>query len=92
MAFKNTGAMCLVYVYDPNRPDGMRSVDMGNFYDNNGVRVLVTTPELAEKYAHLVPCPVYVRRPTKRAADDAERAARVNGPNHWEKLPDIDYD
>ena len=23
---------------------------------------------------------------------DAERAARVNGPNHWERLPEIDND
>ncbi len=34
----------------------------------------------------------YLIRPTKRATDDAERAARVNGPNHWERLPEINRD
>jgi len=52
---KNTGVMCMVYVDD-------RRIDMGNYFINEkGVKCLITSRELAEKYNNLVLCPIYVR-------------------------------
>ena len=57
MAYKNTGAMCMVYVDD-------KCIDLGNYHTDeaSGEKVLITSYELAEKYAHLVSVPVYVRK------------------------------
>lgn len=43
--------------------DTLRFVDIGNYYiDEQGKRCVVTTKNLAEKYAHLCDVPVYVRK------------------------------
>lgn len=56
---KNTGVMCIVTV---PMGDGMRHVDMGNYFEHLGQRVLVTRNDLASRYGHLVDVPVYVRK------------------------------
>lgn len=72
MKFTNTGVMCMIHVKDNNCHDGIRSVDLGNYYiDENGNYCLITSAELARRYAHLVAVPVYVRRPTTGAVDVA---------------------
>lgn len=61
---KNTGAICLVHIFDPTREDGVRSVDIGNYWlDENGQRCVITSLELAKRYAHLVDVDVYVFKP-----------------------------
>lgn len=60
----NTGEICLVSIPADNE-DGFRSIDLGNYFDHEGQRVLVTTRRLAEQYGHLVDVPVYCRRQTK---------------------------
>ena len=57
MALINTNEMCMVYV------DG-RCIDMGNYYidEQSGKKVLVTSLEIAEKFAQLVSVPVYIRK------------------------------
>lgn len=56
---KNTGVMCMVVV---PTGDGMRQVDMGNYFEHLGQRVLVTSNHLATRYGHLVDVPIYVRK------------------------------
>ena len=61
---------------------GERNIDMGNYFtDDNGARCLITSRELAEKYSQLVSCPVYVRRPTKRAPDARKSALKKVSSN-----------
>lgn len=60
---KNTGVMCLVSIPADNE-DGFRSIDMGNYFEHQGQRVLVTSKRLAEQYGHLVDVPVYCRHHT----------------------------
>ena len=62
MELKNTGAMCSVSVADANREDGTRFVDLGNYFDFSGKKVLVTSLELATRYGHLVDVDVYIRK------------------------------
>lgn len=57
---KNTGVMCVVTV---PTGDGMRYVDLGNHFEHQGQRVLVTSKDLAKRYGHLVDVPIYVRKP-----------------------------
>ena len=61
MALINTNEMCMVYV------DG-RCIDMGNYYidEQSGKKVLVTSLELAKKYARFVSVPVYTRKEVTR--------------------------
>jgi hypothetical protein len=61
MTLKNTGVMCLITVPDANRKDGFKHIDVGNYYENNGTRCVVTTKEIAIQYAHKIDVPVYVR-------------------------------
>lgn len=58
---KNTGIMCAVSVAT-NNTDEVRIVDLGNFFEHNGRRILITTKHLAKQYGHLVEVPIYVRR------------------------------
>jgi len=55
MAFRKTNAMCMVYI------DG-KNIDMGNYFINEatGERMLITSRELAEKYAKFVNVDVYI--------------------------------
>ena len=47
--------ICMVY-------DGERCIDLGNYYERDGVRVLLTSEKLAKEYGYLVDCPIYIRR------------------------------
>ena len=63
MTFRLTEQMCLITVPDPNREDGYRYVDLGNYYlDDNNRKCLVTTAELADKYFWYVKVPIYIRK------------------------------
>ena len=64
MTLKNTGVMWLVTVPDANREGGFKYVDVGNYYEHNGTRCVVTTKENATQYAHRINVPVYVWRQT----------------------------
>lgn len=58
---KNTGVMCVICVADPNRKDGMRQVDVGNYStDTDGAKCVIMSIDYAEKYARLIDVPVYV--------------------------------
>jgi len=60
--FLNTYEMCIVMVPDQNRKEGVRNVDLGNFFkDEMGKKVLITSRELAEKYSKFVDVPVFIR-------------------------------
>ena len=62
MTYKNTGVMCVVTVEDVNRKDGIKSVDLGNYFTNDkGDKFLFTSFENAEKYWHLVNVPIVIR-------------------------------
>ena len=67
MTFKNTGEMCIVFVSDLNREDGLKTVDLGNYFVNelNGEKCLITSREHAVKYKKLVDVPIYVRKEKK---------------------------
>jgi hypothetical protein len=57
----NTGVICMVFVDDPNREDGRRCVDLGNYFKTpDGENVLVIDKEIAQKYGHLVKEKIYV--------------------------------
>lgn len=57
----NTGVICMVCVDDPNREDGRRYVDLGNYFKTpDGENVLVTDKETAKRYGHLVKEKIYV--------------------------------
>ena len=62
MELKNTGTMCSVEVADANREDGSRFVDLGNYFDFNGKRVLLTSLALAKRFGHLVNVDIYIRK------------------------------
>lgn len=61
MTLENTGVMCVVAVSTTD--DDIRYVDMGNYFEHRGQRVLVTRADLARRYGHLVDVPIYVRKP-----------------------------
>lgn len=61
MTLKNTGVMCLITVPDANREGGFKHIDVGNYYEHNGTRCVVTTKEIATQYAHKIDVPVYIR-------------------------------
>lgn len=62
MVLKNTGVMCSVEVADANREDGVRFIDLGNYFGFNGKRVLLTSLELAKGFGDLVECDIYIRK------------------------------
>jgi len=62
MTYKNTGVMCMVTVADEKRKDGIRFVDLGNYFtDDKGRKFLLTSLENAEKYWQLVNVPILIR-------------------------------
>jgi len=62
MTYKNTGEMCMVTVADANRKDGIRFVDLGNYFtDEKGRKFLLTSFENAEKYWQQVKVPILIR-------------------------------
>jgi len=62
MTYKNTGEMCMVTVADENRKDGIRFVDLGNYFtDDKGRKFLLTSLENAEKYWQQVKVPILIR-------------------------------
>jgi hypothetical protein len=61
--FKMTDQMCMITVEDESREDGIRHVDLGNYYlDTYNNKVLITSKENAIKYSKLIKVPVYCRR------------------------------
>ena len=71
---KNIGIMRMVHVND-------RDIDMGNYFvDDNGVRCLITSRELAEKYSYLVGCPVYARH-SEHSASKRENLVEERRPS-----------
>lgn len=59
--FYNTGVICSVTVPDPNREDGVRLVDVGNYFtDDDGEKYVITSREYAIKYARLIEVPVLI--------------------------------
>ena len=62
MTYKNTGVMCMVTVTDANRKDGIKFIDLGNYFtDDNGKKFLLTSIENAKKYWRLVNVPILIR-------------------------------
>lgn len=62
MTFKNTGVICMIQVPDANREDGIRFVDVGNYFiDPSGKRCVVTSVENARAYKEKINVPIYVR-------------------------------
>jgi len=62
MTYKNTGVMCMVTVADANRKDGIKFIDLGNYFtDDNGKKFLLTSIENAKKYWRLVNVPILIR-------------------------------
>ena len=62
-SFTNTGEMCMIIVRDDNREEGIRPVDIGNYFkDTKGNKVLIMNKEDAIKYNKLVDCPIYIRK------------------------------
>jgi len=62
MTYKNTGEICMVTVEDVSRKDGIKFVDLGNYFtDDKGKKFLLTSLENAEKYWHLVNVPILIR-------------------------------
>jgi len=61
MNLKNTGAMCIVTVPDANRKDGFKHVDVGNYFEFMGKKVLVTSKENALKYSKQIDVPIYIK-------------------------------
>lgn len=59
----NTGVICLVAVTDPNGDDGIKHIDVGNYFiDTDGSKCVITSEDYAEKYGHLIDVPIYVPR------------------------------
>lgn len=57
----------MVTVHDVNREDGIKQVDIGNYFkDYDGARCVITTKEFAIKYGHLVDVPIYIRKTLDR--------------------------
>jgi hypothetical protein len=62
MTYKNTGVMCMVTVADANRKDGIRFVDLGNYFtDDKGNKFLFTSLENAKKYWQQVNVPILIQ-------------------------------
>ena len=66
MGLKNTGVMCSVEVTDATRECESRFVDLGNYFDLNGKRVLLTSFDLAKRYGHLVDSDIYIRKSNEK--------------------------
>lgn len=63
MTFKNTGIMCMLQVPDPNREEGFRYIDVGNYFITpEGTKCVITSFDLAQKYQNIVNIPMYIRK------------------------------
>jgi hypothetical protein len=63
MAFQNTGEMCMVTVRDYNNEDGIRHIDLGNYFISpKGVKCLITSKDNARKYSNFIKVPIYTMR------------------------------
>lgn len=63
MSFKNTGVICMIQVPDANREDGIRNIDLGNYFISpNGEKCLITSIEFAKKYKDKIDVPIYVKK------------------------------
>jgi len=61
MTYKNTGEICMVTVEDVSRKDGIKFVDLGNYFtDDKGKKFLFTSLENAKKYWKLVNVPILI--------------------------------
>jgi len=59
---KNTGVMCMITVNDANREDGIKHIDIGNYYiDEQGEKCVITTKDIANKYSELIDCKIYTK-------------------------------
>lgn len=62
MTFKNTGVICMIEVADASREDGIRHVDVGNYFVSpDGTKCLITSIEFARKYKEKINVPIYIR-------------------------------
>ena len=60
---KRTGVMCMITVPDMNREDGIRYVDLGNFYElADGSKCVLLSLADAKKYHKLIDFPIYIRK------------------------------
>jgi hypothetical protein len=63
MTFKNTGVICMIEVADENREDGIRHIDLGNYFiAPDGSNCLITSIEFAKKYKDKINVPIYIRK------------------------------
>lgn len=63
MTFKNTGVICFIEVPDANREEGVRLVDVGNYFTApDGTRCLITSVEIAKRYKAKIDVPIYVHK------------------------------
>jgi len=66
MTYKNTGVMCILTVHDPNREDGFKYVDLGNYFtDEQGNKFLITSHANAKEYSNQINVPILVRKEGK---------------------------
>ena len=62
MTFKNTGVICMIEVADANQEDGIRHVDVGNYFTApDGTKCLITSIQFAKKYKEKINVPIYIR-------------------------------
>ena len=62
MTFKNTGVICLIEVPDENREEGVKQVDVGNYFTApDGTQCLITSVENARAYKDKIQVPIYIR-------------------------------
>lgn len=61
--FTNTNEICFIKVKCPNREEGFKMVDLGNYFKNEkGEKVLITTLEKAKRFGHLVDVDIYIHK------------------------------
>lgn len=62
MIYKNTGVMCILTVHDPNKEDGFKYVDLGNYFtDEQGNKFLIMSHANAKEYSKHINVPILVR-------------------------------
>ena len=67
--FISTGVMCMITVNDPNSMDGIRQVDVGNYYTKDGENCVITDIETARKYHKYIKVPIYVTKQGEEVKD-----------------------
>lgn len=62
MEFKNTGVMCMIEVPDAKSEEGIKHVDLGNYFTApDGTTCLITSVKNAMAYKDKVNVPIYIR-------------------------------